>query len=78
MMLRSLSRRIPSRVRSLHACPALFNPNDAPRIYGKRYIDVRSDTVTVPTAQMSLAMMDAAVGDDVFGEGAWTSLQLFL
>ncbi len=31
-------------------------------------IDVRSDTVTRPTAQMLQAMMAADVGDDVFGE----------
>lgn len=43
--------------------------DDSPRVLGTRYVDVRSDTVTKPTAQMSLAMMDAQVGDDVFGEG---------
>ncbi len=31
-------------------------------------IDLRSDTVTKPTPAMHAAMMDAAVGDDVFGE----------
>jgi threonine aldolase len=31
-------------------------------------IDLRSDTVTKPTPQMKQAMMDAAVGDDVYGE----------
>ena len=31
-------------------------------------IDLRSDTVTQPTAQMRQAMMDAPVGDDVFGD----------
>ena len=31
-------------------------------------IDLRSDTVTKPTAGMLAAMMAAAVGDDVFGE----------
>lgn len=31
-------------------------------------IDLRSDTVTKPTAGMLAAMMDARVGDDVFGE----------
>lgn len=31
-------------------------------------IDLRSDTVTVPTAGMRQAMASAAVGDDVFGE----------
>ena len=32
------------------------------------FIDVRSDTVTRPTAAMLEAMMRAPVGDDVFGE----------
>lgn len=32
------------------------------------WIDVRSDTVTRPTAEMREAMMRARVGDDVFGE----------
>ena len=32
------------------------------------YIDFRSDTVTKPTPAMREAMMQAAVGDDVFGE----------
>jgi threonine aldolase len=31
-------------------------------------IDLRSDTVTKPTPQMRRAMMDAEVGDDVYGE----------
>ncbi|MEX1020661.1 MAG: low-specificity L-threonine aldolase [Litorilinea sp.] len=33
-----------------------------------RVIDLRSDTVTKPTPAMRQAMMDAEVGDDVFGE----------
>ena len=32
------------------------------------YIDLRSDTVTLPTASMRAAMAAADVGDDVFGE----------
>jgi threonine aldolase len=32
------------------------------------YIDLRSDTVTQPTAEMRRAMAQAEVGDDVFGE----------
>jgi len=32
------------------------------------FIDLRSDTVTQPTAAMRQAMADAEVGDDVFGE----------
>ena len=31
-------------------------------------IDLRSDTVTVPTEEMRRAMMEAEVGDDVYGE----------
>ena len=31
-------------------------------------IDVRSDTVTQPTPAMLQAMLQAQVGDDVFGE----------
>lgn len=31
-------------------------------------IDIRSDTVTLPTPEMRTAMADAQVGDDVFGE----------
>jgi threonine aldolase len=31
-------------------------------------VDLRSDTVTRPTAAMRAAMLDAAVGDDVYGE----------
>jgi threonine aldolase len=33
-----------------------------------RFIDLRSDTVTQPTADMRRAMFAAVVGDDVFGE----------
>ncbi|MFO7774655.1 MAG: low-specificity L-threonine aldolase [Candidatus Hydrogenedentota bacterium] len=32
------------------------------------FVDLRSDTVTRPTAAMRAAMAEAAVGDDVFGE----------
>ena len=31
-------------------------------------VDLRSDTLTLPTLAMRQAMCDAAVGDDVFGE----------
>ena len=31
-------------------------------------IDLRSDTVTLPTPEMRRAMADAVVGDDVYGE----------
>lgn len=33
-----------------------------------RNVDLRSDTLTKPTAGMRATMLDAAVGDDVFGE----------
>ncbi len=33
-----------------------------------RMIDLRSDTVTKPTAAMRKAMAEAEVGDDVYGE----------
>jgi threonine aldolase len=33
-----------------------------------KYIDLRSDTVTVPTPEMRRAMFEAEVGDDVYGE----------
>src|SRR3546814_1812211 len=32
------------------------------------WIDLRSDTVTRPTAAMRAAMLDAKVGDDVYGD----------
>jgi len=33
-----------------------------------QWIDLRSDTVTRPTAKMRKAMAEADVGDDVYGE----------
>lgn len=33
-----------------------------------RYIDLRSDTVTMPTKEMRMAMAEAIVGDDVYGD----------
>lgn len=33
-----------------------------------RYIDFRSDTVTMPTKEMRIAMAEAIVGDDVYGD----------
>lgn len=33
-----------------------------------RYIDFRSDTVTMPTKEMRMAMAEAIVGDDVYGD----------
>lgn len=40
-----------------------------------RYIDFRSDTVTMPTKEMRLAMAEAEVGDDVYGDDP-TTLEL--
>ncbi len=40
----------------------------------KKFIDLRSDTVTKPSQQMREAMMLAEVGDDVFGEDTATNL----
>ena len=34
----------------------------------ERVIDLRSDTVTLPTPEMKAAMADAALGDDCYGE----------
>ena len=31
-------------------------------------VDLRSDTVTKPTAAMKAAMFEAPIGDDVFGD----------
>lgn len=31
-------------------------------------VDIRSDTVSMPTAEMRKAMFEANVGDDVYGE----------
>lgn len=39
-----------------------------------RVVDLRSDTVTTPTAQMREAMATAEVGDDVFGEDPTANL----
>ncbi len=33
-----------------------------------RYIDLRSDTVTMPTEEMRISMANAPVGDDVYGD----------
>ena len=34
----------------------------------ERIVDLRSDTLTLPTDEMREAMATAAVGDDVYGE----------
>ena len=46
-------------------------------IYGEikmKIIDLRSDTVTKPSSGMLHAMMNAPVGDDVFGEDPTVNL----
>ncbi|HNQ61981.1 MAG TPA: GntG family PLP-dependent aldolase [Bacteroidia bacterium] len=40
----------------------------------REYIDLRSDTVTIPSAEMLEAMFNAEVGDDVFGEDPTVNL----
>ncbi|MEG0542003.1 MAG: beta-eliminating lyase-related protein, partial [Angelakisella sp.] len=39
---------------------------DEGSVCGMNYIDLRSDTVTMPTEEMRRAMMEAVVGDDVY------------
>ncbi len=50
--------------------PALMSPNrnTLDRDMPVTTIDLRSDTVTKPTARMRTAMAEAEVGDDVYGE----------
>ena len=38
------------------------------KLRAMRTVDLRSDTVTKPTPEMRAAMLEAAVGDDVYGE----------
>jgi threonine aldolase len=40
----------------------------------EHWIDLRSDTVTLPSAAMRAAMMDAPVGDDVYGDDPTVNL----
>ncbi|GAC1362594.1 MAG: low-specificity L-threonine aldolase [Actinomycetota bacterium] len=47
--------------------PAYINPSPHASLTG-RVVDLRSDTVTLPTAQMRQAMASAEVGDDFLGE----------
>jgi threonine aldolase len=42
--------------------------NSAPVYEVMKIIDLRSDTVTLPTAEMRQAMSEAELGDDVYGE----------
>ena len=35
---------------------------------GQTFIDLRSDTVTLPTQEMRTAMAQTELGDDVYGE----------
>ena len=41
----------------------------------ERPIDLRSDTVTRPAAEMRRAMAEAEVGDDVFGDDPTVRMQ---
>ncbi len=38
-----------------------------------KIIDLRSDTVTKPTSAMRQAMLEAEVGDDVYGEDVFVA-----
>eukprot|EP00041_Stephanoeca_diplocostata_P010053 m.159337 g.159337 ORF g.159337 m.159337 type:complete len:402 (+) comp18000_c0_seq1:225-1430(+) len=58
-LLKSIFQRPDLSSRSRHLCGSSES---------KRRIDVRSDTVTVPTDGMRQAMFNAKVGDDVLGE----------
>ena len=40
----------------------------------EQIIDLRSDTVTQPTEEMRQAMMDAPLGDDVWGDDPTVNL----
>ena len=46
----------------------VFYGSAVPAVFGGGLVDLRSDTVTRPTAAMRQAMASAAVGDDVFGD----------
>src|SRR5262249_58206061 len=50
--------------------PKLIQPEQSESVERrtKRAIDLRSDTVTQPTAEMRRAMAEAEVADDVYGE----------
>src|SRR5437016_11164608 len=67
-----LPGRGPAREKRRHAAPhqsrrALFK-RSVPGVSHDMMIDLRSDTVTKPTAAMRRAMAEAEVGDDVYGE----------
>src|SRR3989454_875401 len=67
-----LPGRGPAREKRRHAAPhqsrrALFK-RSVPGVSHDMMIDLRSDTVTKPTPAMRRAMMEAEVGDDVYGE----------
>lgn len=40
----------------------------------QQVVDLRSDTITTPTQEMRIAMMEAVVGDDVFGDDPTVNL----
>lgn len=51
-------------------CAKIFlnDNNRKVTVFMKKFIDLRSDTVTQPTEEMRKAMFEASVGDDVYGE----------
>ena len=59
------SRSLAARPAALAGRPARRSPYTPPPCHS---IDLRSDTVTKPTAAMRRAMAAAEVGDDVFGD----------
>lgn len=50
------------------AYPASSGASQLNAADGERWIDLRSDTVTHPSAAMREAMFTAQVGDDVYGD----------
>ena len=63
----SLSKVVVGKYGVLYAKPCQ-------RSVGPRVVDLRSDTVTKPTEEMRVAMFEAEVGDDVFGEDPTVAL----
>ena len=59
----SLHKVVVGKYGVLYAKPRAEGPSLGPKI-----VDLRSDTVTKPTEEMRVAMFEAEVGDDVFGD----------
>lgn len=51
-----------------HSCTLLQYQHDFTKVQIMTIIDLRSDTVTQPTAKMKRAMIEAELGDDVLGD----------